>query len=169
MQFLITPSRLRKEAWEGCRGVIAAGSPASMAGCGERKEEYPVRVLLGVGCFGLLLAGCVSGGGEFQWRYHEQYTHSQKNRQAMVDLRAGMSPQEVRAIMGEPQMVEGYPRGAVWYYRTAATGLESSTVLDTTATQRTMRQQESPGGPDRETDPGFNLLVFDERERLDRW
>ena len=128
-----------------------------------------MRVLLGVGCFGLLLAGCVIGGGEFQWRYHEQYTRSQKNRQAMMDLRVGMSPQEVRAIMGEPQMVEGYSHGTVWYYRTAATSLESSTVFDTTATQRNMRQQEIQGGPDRETDPGFTPLVFDERERLVRW
>jgi hypothetical protein len=125
-----------------------------MAGCGVQKEKCPVRVLLGVGCFGLLLAGCVSGGGEFQWRYHEQYTRSQKNRQAVMNLRAGMSPQEVRAIIGEPQMVEGYPRGTVWYYRTAATGLESSTVLDTTATQRKLTFSQS--GPTVVTTPGVS-------------
>jgi SmpA / OmlA family len=140
-----------------------------MAGCGTRKKECPVRVLLGIGCLGLVLAGCVSGGGEFQWRYHEQYTRSEKNRQAMRDLRAGMSTQEVRAIMGEPQMVEVYPRGTVWYYRTATTGLESSTALDTTATQRTARNPESPGGPGGGADPGFSPVVFDERERLVGW
>ena len=59
-------------------------------------------------------------------------------------------------------------RGTAWYYRTAATSLESSTVFDTTATQRNMRQQEIQRGPDRETDPGFTPLVFDERERLVR-
>ena len=45
-----------------------------------------------------------------------------------------------------PWMVEVSPRGTVWYYRTATTGLENSTALDTTATQRTARTPESPGG-----------------------
>ena len=128
-----------------------------------------MKVLLGVGCFALLLAGCVSGLGAFQWRYHEQYTLSQKNRQALMNLRPGMSPNEVRVVMGEPQMVEGYPRETVWYYRTAATGLESSTILDTTGTQRNVREQELSGRPNRGTDTHFTPLVFDYRERLAAW
>ena len=68
-----------------------------------------MKVRLGVGCFALLLAGCVSGAGEFQWGYHEEYTLSEKNRQALMNLRQGMSLDEVRAMMGEPQMVDQYP------------------------------------------------------------
>jgi hypothetical protein len=133
------------------------------------KEKRRVNMLLGVGCFALLLAGCVSGSGEYQWRYHGQYTLSQKNRQALMNLRSGMLPSEVRAVMGEPQMVEGYPRETVWYYRTAATGLESSTVFDTTATQRNVREQDYSGGSGRGTDANFTPLVFNDRQRLVAW
>jgi hypothetical protein len=68
-----------------------------------------------------------------------------------------------------PWMVEVSPRGTVWYYRTATTGLENSTALDTTATQRTARTPESPGGAGGGADPGFSPVVFDERERVVGW
>jgi hypothetical protein len=125
-----------------------------------------VKRLFGVGCFALLLAGCVSGSGEFQWRYHEQYTLSQKNREGLMNLRQGMSPGEVRALMGEPQMIEGYPRETVWYYRTATPGLESSTFLDATAVQWSTRQQNLPGSG---ADTNFTPLVFNDRQRLVTW
>ncbi len=89
--------------------------------CG-REERRRVKVLLGVGCVALILVGCASAGGEFQWRYHEDYSLSEKNRQALMNLNVGMSPDEVRAVMGEPQMVEEYPNETVWYYRTGTTG-----------------------------------------------
>jgi hypothetical protein len=125
-----------------------------------------VKALFSMGCLGLLLVGCVSGAGEFQWRYHEQYALSQKNRQGLMNLYTGMSPDEVRAVLGEPQMVEGYPRETVWYYRTATSGLESSTVFDTTAMQRTVRQQDLPG---RGLDTNFTPLIFNDRQRLVAW
>jgi hypothetical protein len=128
-----------------------------------------VKVLLGVGCFALILAGCVSGAGEFQWRYHERYTQSQKNRQALMNLRVGMSPDEVRAVMGEAQMVEQYPRETIWYYRTGTTGLASSMLLDTTATQRNVALQDLPDRSGSGTDPNFTPLVFDDRQRLMAW
>jgi Protein of unknown function (DUF3192) len=131
-----------------------------------REEKHRVKVLFGVGCFALLLAGCVSGSGEFQWRYHEQYTLSQKNRQGLMNLRQGMAPDEVRALMGEPQMIEGYPRETVWYYRTATPGLESSTFLDATAVQWSTRQQNLPGSG---ADTNFTPLVFNDRQRLVTW
>jgi hypothetical protein len=132
----------------------------------ERQEKGRVKALFSVGCLGLLLVGCVSGAGQFQWRYHEQYTLSQKNRQGLMNLRQGMSLDEVRAVMGEPQMIEGYPRETVWYYRTATPGLESSTLLDTTAMQRSVRQQDLPG---RGADTNFTPLVFNDRQRLVAW
>ena len=33
----------------------------------------------------LLLVGCVSGAGEFQWCNHERYTQSQKNRPGLMN------------------------------------------------------------------------------------
>jgi hypothetical protein len=101
----------------------------------------------------------VSGAGEFQWRYHERYSQAQKNRQALMNLRVGMSPDEVRAVMGEPQMVEQYLREPVWYYRTGTTGLGNSTV----------GLQDLPDRSGRGTDTNFTPLVFDDRERLMAW
>jgi hypothetical protein len=115
--------------------------------------------LLEVGCLALILAGCVSGAGEFQWGYHEEYTLSEKNRQALMNLTVGMSPDEVQAVMGEPQMVEGYPNETVWYYRTGTTGLVSGTG----------GMQGLPDRPGRGTDINFTPLVFDDRQRLMAW
>jgi hypothetical protein len=118
-----------------------------------------VKVLLGLGCLALLLAGCVSGAGEFQWRYHEDYTLSEKNRQALMNLNVGMSLDEVRAVMGEPQMVEESPNETVWYYRTGTTGLVSSGGA----------MSGIPARPGRDEDIDFTPLVFDDRQRLMAW
>jgi hypothetical protein len=128
-----------------------------------------VKELFSVWCLALLLVGCVSGSGEFQWRYREQYTLSEKNRQALMNLRLGMSKEEVRAVMGEPQMVEGSTRETVWYYRTATSALESSTVLDTTAVQRDVSRQDHLDRSGRGADTNFTPLVFDERRHLIAW
>jgi len=128
-----------------------------------------VKVLLGGGCFTLLLVGCISGAGEFQWRYHEQYTLSQKNHQALMNLRPGMSQSEVRAAMGEPQMVEGYPRETVWYYRTAATSFESNAALDAIAMQKSLRVQDLPERSGSGIDTNFTPLVFDDQRGLVAW
>ena len=128
---------------------------------GERRGR--VKLLVGVGCLAVILAGCAGGAGEFQgefpWRYHEDYTLSEKNRQALMNLSAGMSPDEVRAVMGEPQMVEQYPNETVWYYRTGTAGVVGSTV----------GMPGLPNGPGRGTDIDFTPLVFDDRQRLTAW
>jgi outer membrane protein assembly factor BamE (lipoprotein component of BamABCDE complex) len=110
------------------------------------KERNCVKVLLGMGWLGLLLTGCVSGAGEFQWRFHDQYTLAQKNRRSIADLRAGMSESDVRSLLGEPEMVESLPRETVWYYRT-----------DTTA------------GLLASVDADFTPLVFNDQKQLKAW
>jgi len=128
---------------------------------GERRGR--VKLLVGMGCLAVILAGCAGGAGEFQgefpWRYHEDYTLSERNRQALMNLSAGMSPDEVRAVMGEPQMVEQYPNETVWYYRTGTAGVVGSTG----------GMQGLPDGPGRGTDIDFTPLVFDDRQRLTAW
>jgi hypothetical protein len=111
-----------------------------------RKGKSRVKVLLSVGCLGLLLAGCVSGAGEFQWRYADQYTLTQKNRKSIADLRTGMSEDEVRALMGEPEMVESYPWETIWYYRTDLTAGMLASV-----------------------DADFTPLLFNDQKRLAGW
>jgi hypothetical protein len=134
-----------------------------MAGSSAGERRGRVKVLVGVGCLAVILAGCAGGAGEFRgefpWRYHEDYTLSEKNRQALMNLGVGMSPDEVRAVMGEPQMVEQYPNETVWYYRTGTAGVVSSTV----------GMQGLPDGPGRGTDINFTPLVFDDRQRLMAW
>jgi hypothetical protein len=111
----------------------------------------------------MLLAGCAGGAaelqGDLQWQYHQDYTLSERNRQALMNLRVGMSPDEVRAVMGEPQMVEQYPNETVWYYRTGTLGVVTSTGVT----------QGLPDGPGRGTDINFTPLVFDDRQRLAAW
>jgi outer membrane protein assembly factor BamE (lipoprotein component of BamABCDE complex) len=107
----------------------------------------------------LLLAGCTSEAGEFQWGYPEEYSLSERNRQALMNLRQGMSLDEVRAMMGEPQMVDQYPSETIWYYRTRPTGLMSSTA----------GQQDFPNRSGRGADTNFTPLVFDDRQHLVAW
>jgi hypothetical protein len=122
-----------------------------------------VKVLLGVGCLAVILAGCAGGAGEFQggfpWQFHKDYTLSEKNRQALMNLSVGMSPDEVRAVMGEPQMVEEYPDETVWYYRTGTTGLVSGSG----------GASGLPPRPGRGEDIDFTPLVFDDRHQLTVW
>jgi outer membrane protein assembly factor BamE (lipoprotein component of BamABCDE complex) len=77
----------------------------------------------------------------------------------LMNLRQGMSLDEVRAVMGEPQMVDQYPSETIWYYRTRPTGQVSSTA----------GQQDFPARSGRGTDTNFTPLVFDDRQRLVAW
>jgi outer membrane protein assembly factor BamE (lipoprotein component of BamABCDE complex) len=105
-----------------------------------------VRTLMSIWCLAVFLAGCSSGAGDIRWRFHEQYTRAQQNRQALANLHPGMSQAEVQVVMGEPEMVEGQPRRAIWFYRTAVSN-------------------QAPTGPEAD----FTPLVFDEQKRLVGW
>jgi hypothetical protein len=105
-----------------------------------------VRVLLSVGCLVLFLVGCVGGSGEIRWGFRDQYNLAQKNRQSLANLRTGMSQDEVRAVMGEPEMAESYPREAIWFYRTDLTG-----------------------GVQASADTDFTALIFNDQKRLRGW
>jgi hypothetical protein len=122
-----------------------------------------MKILLGMGCVALILAGCASGGGQFQgefpWRHHQDYSLSEKNRQALMNLHVDMSPDDVRAVMGEPQMVEDYPNETVWYYHTGTTGLVGGSGA----------MSGLPDRPGRGQDIDFTPLVFDDRRRLTAW
>jgi hypothetical protein len=124
-----------------------------------REEKRGVKVLLGVGCVALVLAGCAGGGGQFQWEYHQAYGLSEKNRQALMNLQVGMSPDDVRAVMGEPQMVENYPDETVWYYRTGTAGLVGGSGM----------MSGLPDRPGKGQDLDFTPLVFDTQQRLTVW
>ncbi len=88
----------------------------------------------------------VGSAGEVRWRFHEQYTQAQKNREALAGLHPGMSQSEVKVVMGEPEMVEEQPTRAIWLYRTAVSS-------------------QAPASPEAD----FTPLVFDEQKRLVGW
>jgi outer membrane protein assembly factor BamE (lipoprotein component of BamABCDE complex) len=77
-----------------------------------------------------------------------------------------MSQSEVQVAMGQPQMVEGYLRESVWYYRTAVTSFESDAAIDTAAMQRSLRVQDLAERSVRDMDTNFTPLVFDDQQRL---
>jgi hypothetical protein len=144
MAWMVTASRRLERL--GVGGVASKTLRLRAGGHLVRKEKSRVKELLGVGCLGLLLVGCVGAAGEVQWRYHEQYTLTQKNRKSIADLRTGMSEDEVRALLGEPEMVESYPRETIWYYRTDLTAGVLASV-----------------------DADFTPLLFNDQKRLTAW
>jgi outer membrane protein assembly factor BamE (lipoprotein component of BamABCDE complex) len=72
-----------------------------------------VKIFMSIGCIAVLLVGCIGSAGEVRWRFHEQYTRAQKNREALAGLHPGMSQSEVKVGMGEPEMVEEQPTRAI--------------------------------------------------------
>ena len=66
---------------------------------------------------------------------------------------------EVKAVMGEPQMVDQNPSETIWYYRTGTAGVVNPTggVPD----------QSARAG--RGNDVDFTPLVFNEQQRLMAW
>ena len=69
-----------------------------------------------------------------------------RNNSNLFELKIGMSKDEVRQVMSEPERSEGYPWGSAWLYRTAMT----SGIYGT-------------------ADPDFTPVVFDDRETLVGW
>ena len=69
----------------------------------------------------LLFAGCVGSPIHSTLTYDSVKKTINRNNAALMKLKAGMSQNEVRSIMGEPERCEGYPWGSAWLYRTAMT------------------------------------------------
>lgn len=85
----------------------------------------------------LVFAGCVGSPIHSTLTYGSVKKTINRNNAALMKLIAGMSQNEVRSIMGEPERCEGYPWGSVWLYRTAITegikgGIYGSTDSDYT-------------------------------------
>ena len=99
-----------RSASSSIRGHRAIYDHASSQGKGEKAL---VRMLMSIGCVTVLLVGCVGRAGEVHWRYRDEDERAQKNRDALARLHPGMTESEVRAIMGEPEMIDEQPRRAI--------------------------------------------------------
>ena len=67
----------------------------------------------------LLFAGCVGSPVHSHVTYRSRKKTIRKNTTGLMKLKAGMTQEEVRNVMGRPVRSEGYPWGSVWLYRTA--------------------------------------------------
>jgi len=80
-----------------------------------------------------LICGCVGSPVHMTMKYSQVQSIIEKNNEALLNLRLGMVPDQIREIMGKPERSEGYTGGAVWLYRTAMTsGIYGSADSDFT-------------------------------------
>jgi outer membrane protein assembly factor BamE (lipoprotein component of BamABCDE complex) len=54
-------------------------------------------------------------------RYSSIQSTIRRNNDNLLQLKVGLSQDEVKAVMGSPERSEGYAWGSVWLYRTAMT------------------------------------------------
>ncbi len=65
--------------------------------------------------------GCVGSPVHSTLKYGSVQRAIKRNNNNLMELKAGMSKEQVRSIMREPERSEGYPWGSAWLYRTAIT------------------------------------------------
>ena len=91
------------------------------------------------------LSGCVGNPIHKSVTYSSMQSIIKKNNEAIFNLKIGMSPEEVKEVVGNPERSEGYPGGSVWLYRTAMRGIYET------------------------ADSDFTPLVFDLNQKLVGW
>ena len=69
----------------------------------------------------LIVPGCVGSPVHSTLKYGSVQRAIKRNNNNLMELKAGMSKEQVRSIMKDPERSEGYPWGSAWLYRTAIT------------------------------------------------
>lgn len=69
----------------------------------------------------ILLKGCVGSPIHSTLTYAGIQSDIKRNNSSLVKLQTGMSQEQVKETLGEPERSEGYQWGSVWLYRTAMT------------------------------------------------
>ncbi len=98
----------------------------------------------------ILLTGCVGSPIHSTLTFSSIQSTIKKNNSSLVQLQTGMTQNEVRIILGEPERSEGYQWGSVWLYRTAMTNGIS-------------------GGIYGSSDADFTPIMFDQNRILIGW
>lgn len=98
----------------------------------------------------IILAGCVGSPIHSTITYSSIQSTIKKNNLSLAKFQTGMSQDEVRALVGEPERSEGYQWGSAWLYRTAMT---NGTF----------------GGIYGSVDADFTPVMFDENRTLIGW
>jgi len=101
------------------RGPMPWASRRGITNIRQLKGRIMRKLLLGN--LVLCLCGCVGSPVHSSWTYGAVQKTIKRNNASLMDLKVGMSEEEVREIMGDPERSEGYPWGSAWLYRTAMT------------------------------------------------
>lgn len=94
----------------------------------------------------MILAGCVGSPVHSTLKYESVQSTIKHNNADLLSLKIGMTKDDVRKLMGNPEQSEGYEWGSVWLYRTAMT----SGIYGT-------------------ADSDFTPVVFDQNDKLEGW
>lgn len=69
----------------------------------------------------IVLFGCVGSPVHSTITYNSIQSTIRKNNDKLLSMKIGMTQDETRALMGPPELSEGYEWGTAWLYRTAMT------------------------------------------------
>lgn len=69
----------------------------------------------------LVLTGCVGSPIHSTLKYDAVQNQMKRNNRNLLNLKAGLTSEQVIEVMGKPERSEGYPWGSAWLYRTAMT------------------------------------------------
>ena len=69
----------------------------------------------------LIVPGCVGSPVHSTLKYSSTQRVIKRNNNNLMKLKVGLSQEEVRSILGNPERSEGYPWGSAWLFRTAMT------------------------------------------------
>lgn len=94
----------------------------------------------------IMFSGCVGSPIHSTIKYNRVQNEISHNNKNLMNLKIGMTQEQVQQHMGQPERSEGYKWGSAWLYRTAMT----SGIYGT-------------------SDSDFTPVVFDEKGNLIGW
>lgn len=69
----------------------------------------------------IVLSGCVGSPVHSTIKYNSIQSTIRENNEKLLFMKIGMTQDATRALMGSPELSEGYEWGTAWLYRTAMT------------------------------------------------
>ena len=80
------------------------------------------RVFIGLSILiAVMLGGCVGSLMHSSLKYGDIQRMIKRHNSNLLDMQIGMTQDEMRHVMGDPESSEAYSWGSVWLYRTAMT------------------------------------------------
>ncbi len=80
-----------------------------------------LKSIFAVCCVGVLTTGCVGSPVHSTIKYNSVQSMINDNNEKLLNMKIGVSQEDVVQLMGKPERSEGYNWGSAWLYRTAMT------------------------------------------------